>query len=221
MTQGIRRVLASAVVAASVALPTVAAQAAEDPALAEMDKFIAEQKIDKTKPDWKTHLKKPPRLRFPKGTEYFWNLETTSGAIKVKLMPDVAPMHVSSTIYLTRLGVYDGTKFHRIITGFMAQGGDPLGSGRGGPGYRYAGEFDPKVKHDRPGILSMANAGPGTDGSQFFLTFVPTPHLNGKHTIFGEVVGGMATVKALEAKGTRSGRPTADLRIKRATITTK
>ncbi len=221
MNQGIRRVLTPAILAAVVGLFSSVALAADDPAIAEMDRFIAEAKVDKTVADWKTKLKKPPRLRFPKGTEYFWNLETTSGSIKIKLMPDVAPMHVSSTIYLTRLGVYDGTKFHRIINGFMAQGGDPLGTGRGGPGYRYSGEFDPKVKHDRPGLLSMANAGPNTDGSQFFLTFVPTPHLDGKHTIFGEVVEGMATVKALEQKGTRSGRPTGDARIKRATITAK
>jgi cyclophilin family peptidyl-prolyl cis-trans isomerase len=109
-------------------------------------------------------------------------------------------MHVSSTIYLSRLGFYDGITFHRVIPGFMAQGGDPLGNGRGGPGYKYAGEFDKRVKHDRPGLLSMANAGPGTDGSQFFLTFVPTPHLNGKHTIFGEVVEGMETVKEIERR---------------------
>ena len=82
-------------------------------------------------------------------------------------------MHVGSTIYLTHLGFYDGVPFHRVIPGFMAQGGDPTGSGRGGPGYKYAGEFDPKVTHDKPGLLSMANAGPGTDGSQFFITFVP------------------------------------------------
>jgi cyclophilin family peptidyl-prolyl cis-trans isomerase len=95
------------------------------------------------------------------------------GPIDVKLLPDVTPMHASSTIYLTRLGYYDGLAFHRVIPGFMAQGGCPLGTGTGGPGYEYDGEFSPTVKHDKPGILSMANRGPGTDGSQFFLTFVP------------------------------------------------
>jgi len=205
--------------ALAMALAAGTAAAAEDPAIAEMDAFIAKQNVDKTKSGWKTRLAKPPRLRFPKGTTYYWNLETTQGAIKVKLMPEVAPMHVSSTIYLTRLGFYDGTAFHRVIPGFMAQGGDPLGNGTGGPGYQYAGEFDRAVKHDRPGLLSMANRGPGTDGSQFFLTFVKTPHLNGKHTIFGEVSGSMATVKALEQNGSRSGRPTKPMSIKRATIT--
>jgi cyclophilin family peptidyl-prolyl cis-trans isomerase len=144
---------------------------------------------------------------------------------KIRLMPEVAPMHVSSTIYLTRLGFYDDvifhrviTGFHRVITGFMAQGGDPTGTGTGGPGYQYDGEFDRKVKHDEPGKLSMANRGPGTDGSQFFLTFVPTPHLDGKHTIFGEVAEGMGTVKELEKRGSRSGRPSERLVIEKATI---
>ena len=207
--------------ALAMALAAGTAAGAEDPAIAEMDAFIAKQNVDKTNSGWKTRLAKPPRLRFPKGTTYYWNLETTQGSIKVKLMPEVAPMHVSSTIYLTRLGFYDGTAFHRVIPGFMAQGGDPLGNGTGGPGYQYDGEFDRAVKHDRPGLLSMANRGPGTDGSQFFLTFVKTPHLNGKHTIFGEVSGSMATVKALEQNGSRSGRPTKPMSIKRATITTE
>ena len=100
----------------------------------------------------------------------------------------------------------------------MAQGGDPLGRGTGGPGYNYDGEFDAKVKHDKPGVLSMANRGPGTDGSQFFLTFVPTPHLDGKHTIFGNVVDGMATVEALESSGSRSGQTSERLEITTATI---
>jgi cyclophilin family peptidyl-prolyl cis-trans isomerase len=120
-------------------------------------------------------------------------------------MPEVAPMHVSSSIYLIRSGFYDDLIFHRVIPGFMAQGGCPLGKGTGSPGYKYAGETDPKVKHDRPGLLSMANSGPGTDGSQFFLTFVPTKWLDNKHTLFGEVVDGMSVLKAMEAVGSRGG----------------
>jgi len=190
----------------------------EDVALASIDEFIQTQNIDKSKDGWKTRLTKPPQAEFSTDKTYYWVLDTNVGPIKLKLLPGVAPMHVTSTIYLTRLGFYDGVPFHRVINGFMAQGGDPLGRGTGGPGYKYDGEFDASVKHDKPGMLSMANAGPGTDGSQFFITFVPTPHLDGRHTIFGEVVDGMDTVKALEAAGSRSGRPSKDLVIEKATI---
>jgi cyclophilin family peptidyl-prolyl cis-trans isomerase len=190
----------------------------EDAAVAAVDAFIAEQDVDKARRAWKSTLEKPPKVSFTAGKSYFWNLETNKGAIKVKLMPDVAPMHVSSTIYLTRLGFYDDTVFHRVIQGFMAQGGDPTGTGRGGPGYKYDGEFDSSVKHDKPGLLSMANAGAGTDGSQFFLTFVETPHLNGKHTIFGRVIKGMDIVKELEKSGSRSGKTKEKLLIESATI---
>jgi len=190
----------------------------EDAAIATIDAFIAEQNVDKTQKSWKSSLEKPPKAQFTAGKSYFWNLETSKGAIKVKLLPDVAPMHVSSTIYLTRLGFYDDTVFHRVIPRFMAQGGDPTGTGRGGPGYKYDGEFDSSVKHNRPGVLSMANSGPGTDGSQFFLTFVKTPHLDGKHTIFGKVVEGMDTVKELEKLGGRNGKTKEKLMLESATI---
>lgn len=192
-------------------------QADTDP-IAAIDAFIAEQDVDKSKSNWKTKLKKPPMQSFEPAKSYYWFLETSEGDVKVKLLAGVAPMHVTSTIYLTRLGFYDGLSFHRVISGFMAQGGCPLGRGTGGPGYKYAGEFDPEVKHDAPGKLSMANSGPNTDGSQFFLTFVATPHLDGKHTIFGEVVEGMDVVKKLEANGSRSGRPTRPMSIEHASV---
>jgi len=132
-------------------------------------------------------------------------------------------MHVASGIYLARLGFYDGLVFHRIIPGFMAQGGDPTGSGSGGPGYMMDGEFLGNKKHDKPGLLSMANTGrPRSDGSQFFLTFVPTPHLDGRHSIWGEVVEGMDAVKALEGKGSRenNGMLKTPLKIVKTWITT-
>jgi cyclophilin family peptidyl-prolyl cis-trans isomerase len=191
----------------------------DDVAIAAIEEFIASEDIDKSSSGWKTSLPKPPQVEFSKDKTYTWNLKTNVGDIHIRLMPEVAPMHVSSTIYLTELGFYDGVPFHRVINGFMAQGGDPLGRGTGGPGYQYDGEFSPTARHDKPGILSMANAGPGTDGSQFFITFVATPHLDGKHTVFGEVVDGMDTVQALEARGSRSGRTTEPLRIESATIT--
>jgi peptidyl-prolyl cis-trans isomerase B (cyclophilin B) len=186
--------------------------------LAAIQRYIDQQKIDKTKPGWKIRLPKPPPDVDFKGVKVTWKLETNVGNISIRLMPDVAPKHVTSTVYLTRLGFYDDVPFHRVIPGFMAQGGDPTGRGTGGPGYQYAGEFDPKLKHDKGGLLSMANAGPNTDGSQFFLTFVATPWLDGKHTIFGEIVSGMDTLKKLEEKGTQGGQPTAPLKIVKATI---
>jgi len=189
-----------------------------DSAVEAIDQFIASQNVDTSSTSWRTSLKPPLGVQFDAGSKYFWDLDTNVGAISIELFPGSAPAHVASTIYLTRLGFYDGLSFHRVITEFMAQGGCPLGTGTGGPGYTYDGEFDPQLKHDRPGLLSMANAGPGTDGSQFFLTFIPTPWLDGKHTIFGAVVDGMDTVKALEQRGSSTGRPSEPLSISKASI---
>jgi len=173
---------------------------------------------------WKLKLTKPETMAFDPGTDYFWVLDTNKGQIRIKLMPQVAPMHVSSTIFLTRKGFYDGTIFHRVVVDFMAQGGDPIGTGHGGPGYAYGGEIDPKVTFDRPYLLGMANTGqPNTDGSQFFITFRPTPHLNRLHTIFGEVVAGQDAVKKLNAAGgpPPDGIPTEPLILNKATIEQK
>jgi peptidyl-prolyl cis-trans isomerase B (cyclophilin B) len=177
-----------------------------DPAIQAIDAFIESHSLDRSGEGWKTSLPTPPQVEFSPGTRYLWEIDTNVGKLEIQLMPGVAPMHVSSTIYLARLGFYDKVVFHRVIDGFMAQGGDPLGRGTGGPGYQYGGEFDASERHDRPGLLSMANAGPGTDGSQFFITFVPTPHLDDKHSIFGEVVSGKDTLTALEKAGSRSGQ---------------
>jgi cyclophilin family peptidyl-prolyl cis-trans isomerase len=119
------------------------------------------------------------------------------GEFVIQLYPDKAPITVNSFVFLARQGFYNGTTFHRVLEGFMAQGGDPTGTGRGGPGYRFGDEFHPSLKHNKPGILSMANAGPGTNGSQFFITHVPTPHLDGRHAIFGEVVEGMDVLMSI------------------------
>jgi cyclophilin family peptidyl-prolyl cis-trans isomerase len=217
-------ILALVVVAALGAKRSGAEEAAKEQpvsgGVAAIEKFIAEQKIEK-QGNWKVQVPRPPKVAFAPGQHLFWRLETNVGDVKIKLMPDVAPMHVSSTVYLTKLGFYDDVVFHRVIPGFMAQGGDPTGTGTGGPAYKYAGETDPKVKHDRGGLLSMANAGPGTDGSQFFLTFVATPWLDGKHTIFGEVVEGQGTLKELEKRGSQGGRTSERLVIERATIETE
>jgi len=116
-------------------------------------------------------------------------IETNKGSIRLKLFADQTPVTVSNFVNLARRGYYNNLKFHRVIPDFMIQGGCPAGDGRGGPGYRFADEFVNELRHSKPGILSMANAGPQTNGSQFFITHVPTPWLDGKHTVFGEVVG--------------------------------
>ncbi len=167
---------------------------------------------------WRTKLRRPAPIAFRPGETWRARMTTSKGGIVIRLMPETAPMHVTSFAFLSRLGFYDGLSVHRVITGFMAQGGCPLGTGTGGPGYTFDGEFAPGVKHDRPGLLSMANAGPGTDGSQFFLTFVPTPWLDGKHTIFGAVESGQDTLKALEASGSQSGRPAERLVLEKVEI---
>jgi cyclophilin family peptidyl-prolyl cis-trans isomerase len=199
------------------------AQAEEDKAIKQIDAMIAEANVDKEDSAWKTKLPKPEVAEFSADSTYYAVMKTNKGMVRIKLLPETAPMHVTNMIYLARLGFYDNLTFHRVIQGFMAQGGCPLGTGTGGPGYKFGGEFDPKVKHDKPGLLSMANAGPGTDGSQFFLTFVPTSWLDGKHTIFGEAEGedSMATLKALESNGSRSGKTTAPLLLESVTIEVK
>jgi peptidyl-prolyl cis-trans isomerase B (cyclophilin B) len=197
---------------------------ASDSAIAEIDKFIAAQKIDKSSSSWKTSLPKPPVVKFSPGKKYLWDIETNHGTMTVELMPESAPMHVTSTIYLTRLGFYDNTIFHRAIKGFMAQGGDPLGTGTGGPGYRYAKEIDSKVRHDRKGRLSMANAGDNTEGSQFFLTYGSTSFLDGGYSIFGQVQKeGLGTLDEFEKRSAESRpgsneKPTEKLELRKATI---
>ena len=189
-----------------------------DPAIQQVRDAIAKLNIDKKVENWKLGVPQFPQVAFTAGKTYYWDVETNVGKIRVKLLPDVAPNHVANFLYLTELGFFDDVPFWRVIPGFMAQGGDPTGRGNGGPRYKFAGEVKPEVKHAKPGMLSMANSGPGTDGSQFFLTFVPTPWLDGKHTIFGQVVEGMDTLKALEKAGSKSGRPTQPLKIVKATI---
>lgn len=116
-------------------------------------------------------------------------MTTSKGAIRLNLFPEQAPVTVANFVNLVSRGYYDGLKFHRVIANFMIQGGCPRGTGSGGPGYQFEDEFAPSLRHDRPGRLSMANSGPGTNGSQFFITHVPTPWLDDKHSIFGEVAG--------------------------------
>ena len=142
----------------------------------------------------------PPAMTIDTTKTYQATFKTGKGDIVVELFADKAPITVNNFVFLARDGFYDGTTFHRVLEGFMAQGGDPTGTGSGGPGYRFQDEFDPTLRHSKPGILSMANAGPGTNGSQFFLTFVPTPHLDNHHTVFGQVVEGIDVLMSLELR---------------------
>jgi peptidyl-prolyl cis-trans isomerase B (cyclophilin B) len=124
-------------------------------------------------------------------------IKTTRGTIKIKLFDDKTPKTVENFVKLVNKGFYNGLKFHRVIADFMVQTGCPEGTGRGGPGYRFNDEFHPELKHDGPGVLSMANAGPNTNGSQFFITHVACPHLDGKHSVFGRVLEGQNVVNAI------------------------
>ncbi len=139
----------------------------------------------------------PPDMEIDPSKVYVATLKTERGDIVVELFADKAPRTVNNFVFLAREGFYDNTTFHRVIEDFMAQAGDPTGTGRGGPGYTFADEFHPDLKHDAPGVLSMANAGANTNGSQFFITFEATPWLDGAHTVFGKVVEGMDVLMSL------------------------
>lgn len=160
-------------------------------------------------------------------------LHTNHGDIDILLFENLVPKTVANFVGLatgkrewidprtreTKLSpYYDGVIFHRVIRNFMIQGGDPTGTGMGGPGYNFHDEFAPSLRHDKPGILSMANAGPNTNGSQFFITTVPTPHLDNRHAVFGQVVNGMEVVTAIENVKTRSDRPVEEVVIKSVTV---
>jgi cyclophilin family peptidyl-prolyl cis-trans isomerase len=139
----------------------------------------------------------PPALVIDPKKAYTATIKTDVGEIGIRLFADKAPRTVNNFVFLARDGFYDGVIFHRVIANFMAQGGDPTGTGSGGPGYQFPDEFHPSLRHDGPGVLSMANAGPNTNGSQFFLTHVATPWLDDKHTVFGKVEAGLDVMMAI------------------------
>ena len=157
----------------------------------------------------------PDRPSAPSGAldttkSYTARFKTERGDIVVELYADRAPLTVENFVNLARSGFYDGTTFHRVIKGFMAQGGDPTGTGTGGPGYQFGDEFHPSLRHDGPGVLSMANAGAGTNGSQFFITHSATPHLDNKHSVFGRVTEGMDVVNSLRERDPQRDRNPGD-----------
>jgi len=152
----------------------------------------------------------PPSGALDATKTYTATFKTEKGDIVVDLFADRAPRTVENFVNLARAGFYDGTTFHRVIGGFMAQGGDPTGTGTGGPGYQFADEFHPTLRHDSAGVLSMANAGPGTNGSQFFLTYGPTPHLDDRHSVFGRVTSGMDVLQSLRERDPQRDREPGD-----------
>jgi peptidyl-prolyl cis-trans isomerase B (cyclophilin B) len=141
----------------------------------------------------------PPAMAIDPEKRYSVKIETVRGTIELELAPKSAPQTVNNFVFLAREGFYDGVRFHRVIPDFMIQGGDPTGTGRGGPGYKFGDEFSGNPLKHETGVISMANAGPNTNGSQFFITHSPQPHLNGKHTVFGRVVKGQDVVDAVRA----------------------
>ncbi len=142
---------------------------------------------------WKTS----PAMQIDPTKSYQVSMETSKGTIEIDLYAQYAPKTVNNFVFLAQEGYYDGITFHRVISNFMVQGGDPTGTGRGGPGYRFEDEFAGNPLKHETGSLSMANAGPGTNGSQFFITHAPQPHLNGRHTVFGKVTSGQDVVDAI------------------------
>ena len=152
-----------------------------------------------------TQYDAPPPMTINPDNAYRATFKTAKGDIVIELHAKEAPRTVNNFIFLAREGFYDGTTFHRVLPGFMAQGGDPTGTGTGGPGYRFEDEFNPALRHDGPGVLSMANSGPNTNGSQFFITLVATPHLDDRHAVFGHVVEGMDIVLGITPRDPSQG----------------
>lgn len=148
-----------------------------------------------------------PDMMIDPQTDYEALIQTNKGDMRVRLFAEEAPLTVNNFVYLANQGFYDGLTFHRVIEDFMAQGGDPTGQGAGGPGYQFQDETNNGLTFDRPGLLAMANAGPGTNGSQFFITFVPTSWLNGNHTIFGEVIEGSEVLSQLTRRQPGAATP--------------
>jgi cyclophilin family peptidyl-prolyl cis-trans isomerase len=159
----------------------------------------------------------PPKIEIDPKKSYSAILDTDQGKITLKLFADRTPITVNNFVFLARQGFYNGTIFHRVISDFMTQGGDPTGTGTGGPGYRFKDEFNSSLRHDRAGILSMANAGPNTNGSQFFITHLATPWLDNKHSIFGQVTEGMQVLLSIPPRDP-SKRDSPSVKIKSVTI---
>jgi cyclophilin family peptidyl-prolyl cis-trans isomerase len=159
-----------------------------------------------------------PEMQIDTKKDYTAVMQTSCGTIELELFASETPVTVNNFVTLSREGFYDGLTFHRVIPSFMAQGGDPQGDGTGGPGYQFEDEFVDELTFSEPGLLAMANSGPATNGSQFFITVAPAEHLNGLHTIFGRVTKGMDALKEIEAVGSAQGTPAQTVYIEKVTI---
>ncbi|NOR84253.1 MAG: peptidylprolyl isomerase [Ardenticatenales bacterium] len=164
------------------------------------------------------YYSRPPEMSIDASHDYRASILTDKGEIVLDLFENESPVAVNSFVFLARQGFYDGTTFHRVLDGFMAQAGDPTGTGSGGPGYAFEDEVRNDLSFDRAGLLAMANSGPNTNGSQFFITFVPTPHLDGRHTIFGEVVEGQDVLDSLTRRDPQASPASPSDSILRVTI---
>lgn len=194
----------------------------------------AEGKPSEHQEDHKDKEKLMNELNLKEGEKLYAVMDTSKGKIKLELFWEKAPMTVRNFVELamgkkewtnpttnekSQKPLYDGTTFHRVIKGFMIQGGDPAGNGMGGPGYKFKDEFHPDLKHDKKGVLSMANAGPNTNGSQFFITDGPTPHLNNRHSVFGQAdEASMAVITAIASVSTVADKPQTDVKLNKVTI---
>ena len=179
----------------------------------EENKIVTDRPLAELEPNAREgYFRQAPEMTIDLSKSYTAVIETEKGTMTIELFADKAPLTVNSFVYLATQGYYDGTTFHRVIPNFMVQGGDPSGTGRGGPGYKFADEFDPSLRFDRRGLLAMANAGPRTNGSQFFITHVPTPHLNNRHTIFGQLADAESeeTLMAIRVRDPMSDRQPGD-----------
>jgi cyclophilin family peptidyl-prolyl cis-trans isomerase len=161
---------------------------------------------------------KEPDMQIDQNAKYTATMQTSCGTIEIELYADKTPITVNSFVFLAREGFFDGLTFHRVVPGFVIQGGDPAGDGTGGPGYEFVNEEVDGLDFDRPGLLAMANSGPDTNGSQFFITLAETPNLDEGYTLFGEVTDGMGAVEAIGALGSGDGPPSQPVYIEKVTI---
>lgn len=193
----------------STAETTTASESAESAIAAEGSQLAADDDgVDGISPTERNgYYSAAPDMVIDPSKSYQALVKTEKGDMRFQLYADVTPLTVNNFVFLSQQGFYNDTMFHRVIPDFMAQGGDPTGTGTGGPGYTFEDEVDNDLSFDRRGLLAMANAGPATNGSQFFITFVPTPHLNGNHTIFGELIEGDDVLSSIRIRDPQESEP--------------